>query len=334
MRSFPETDLLHDFVARQAERTPNAPAIVLGKQELTYRELNTRANQVAHYLIKQGAGPEVLVGIYCDRTADMLVGILGVIKSGSAYVPLDPNYPRQRIQQILEDANAPIVLTQKSLAKRSGGFPGKRICLDSDWDAISQEPEENPVTAVEPRNLAYVLFTSGSTGRPKGVAIEHRSAATFVHWAKSVFTPQELAGVLLSTSICFDLSVFEIFVTWSAGGKIILAENALYLPTLPAKNEVTLINTVPSAMAELLRMDGVPDSVKVVNLAGEALSGALVERIYAGTAVKKVFNLYGPTEDTTYSTFTLVPRGAPSPSAGRSPIRRPTFLTRTATPCR
>ena len=308
--AFPKTDVLHDFVGRQAERTPNAPAIVFGKEELTYRELNARANQVAHFLMKQGAGPEVLVGIYCDRTADMLVGILGVIKSGSAYVPLDPNYPRQRIHQILEDANAPIVLTQKSLANDLPDFPGKRICLDSDRDAISQGPEENPVTAVEPQNLAYVLFTSGTTGRPKGVAIEHRSAATFVHWANSVFTPQELAGVLLSTSICFDLSVFEIFVTWSAGGKIILAQNALYLPTLLAKNEITLINTVPSAMAELMRMGGVPESAQVVNLAGEALSAALVERIYAGTAVKKVFNLYGPTEDTTYSTFTLVPRGA------------------------
>lgn len=116
--------------------------------------------------------------------------------------------------------------------------------------------------------------------------------------------------MLLSTSICFDLSVFEIFVTWSAGGKIIVAENALYLPTLPAKNELTLINTVPSAMAELVRLDGVPDSVKVVNLAGEALPKALVEQIYANTTVRKVFNLYGPTEDTTYSTYTLVPRGA------------------------
>jgi amino acid adenylation domain-containing protein len=307
---FPKTDALHDFVAQQAERTPNAAAIVSGNQRLTYRELNTRANQVAHYLKKQGAGPEILVGIYCERSADMLVGILGVLKSGGAYVPLDPNYPKQRIHNILEDADAPIVLTQKALEDDLPDFAGQRICLDADWHAIAQESQANPATEIKPDNLAYVLFTSGSTGRPKGVAIEHRSAATFVHWANSVFTLQELAGVLLSTSICFDLSVFEIFVTWSAGGKIILAENALYLPTLPAKSEVTLINTVPSAMAELMRMDGVPDAVKVVNLAGEALPSALVEHIYADTATQKVYNLYGPTEDTTYSTFTLVPRGA------------------------
>ena len=307
---FPKTDLLHDFVARQAQRTPDAPAIVFGNQRLTYRELNDRANQLAHYLIKQGAGPEVLVGIYFERSADMLVAILGVIKSGSAYVPLDPNYPEERIRHILEDANAPIVVTQKSLGADLPSFTGQRICLDADGPAIAQEPAGEPKISTQPENLAYVLFTSGSTGRPKGVAIEHRSVATFVHWANTVFTPQELAGVLLSTSICFDLSVFEIFVTWSAGGKIIVAENALFLPTLPAKNEVTLINTVPSAMAELVRMDGVPDSVKVVNLAGEALPEALVEQIYVNTAVKKVFNLYGPTEDTTYSTYTLVPRGA------------------------
>ncbi len=307
---FPASDRLHDFVARQAKRTPDAPAVVFGDQRLTYRDLNARANQLARYLVKRGAGPEVLVGIYCERTADMLVAILGVIKSGSAYVPLDPNYPEERVRYILEDANAPIVVTQKSLADSLPSFSGQRICIDADWPLVSQELQENPVTTVEPGNLAYVLFTSGSTGRPKGVAIEHRSVATFIHWANTVFSPQELAGVLLSTSICFDLSVFEIFVTWSAGGKIILAENALYLSTLPAKNEVTLINTVPSAMAELVRMDGVPDSVKVVNLAGEALPEVLVEQIYANTAVKKVYNLYGPTEDTTYSTYTLVHRGA------------------------
>ncbi len=179
--------------------------------------------------MKRGAGPEVPVGIYCERTADMLVGILGVLKSGSAYVPLDPNYPKQRIRHILEDAKAPIVLTQKALAEDLPNFGGRRICLDADWHLISPEPEVNPVTSVKPGNLAYVLFTSGSTGRPKGVAIEHLSAATFVQWANGVFTPDELAGVLLSTSICFDLSVFEIFVTWSAGGKLILAENALLL---------------------------------------------------------------------------------------------------------
>lgn len=307
---FPKDTSLHDFLAQQAAQTPNSAALVYGEGRTSYRDLNAHANQLAHYLIKRGAGPEVLVGVYCERSADMLIGILGVLKSGGAYVPLDPNYPKERIRNILEDSRAPLILTQKSIAGDLPDFGGERICLDSDWLAISQEPQSDPVTEVRPENLAYVLFTSGSTGRPKGVAIEHRSAATFVHWARKVFTLQELAGVLFSTSMCFDLSVFEMFVPLSAGGSVILAENALFLPTLPAKDEVTLINTVPSAMAELLRVGGVPDSVLTVNLAGEALSDMLVDQIYQTTHVRRVYNLYGPTEDTTYSTFTPVRQGA------------------------
>ena len=128
---------------------------------------------------------------------------------------------------------------------------------------------------VKPDNLAYVIYTSGSTGQPKGVAIEHRNTVALLHWAKSVFTNDELAGVLASTSICFDLSVFELFVPLSWGGKVILAENALHLHSMPEKNEVTLINTVPSVMTELLAMGNLPDSVRTVNLAGEPLRSEL-----------------------------------------------------------
>ena len=297
---------LHKFFEEQAERSPDAPALISGSELITYGELNSRANQLAHYLRKLGAGPEVLVGIYSERSTAMLVGILGILKAGSAYVPLDPNYPKERIRQILEDAKSPLVLTQKTLAGELVDLARESICLDSDWESIAEESRENPIAVAGPMNLAYVLFTSGSTGRPKGVAIEHRAAAAFVHWANQVFTSQELRGVLLSTSICFDLSVFEIFVTWSAGGKVIVAENAMYLPSLPAKDEVTLINTVPSAMAELVRMKGVPESVVTVNLAGEPLPETLVSQIYERTSVRRVYNLYGPTEDTTYSTYTLV----------------------------
>ncbi len=306
---FPDDTRLHDFVARQAEKTPGDTAVICGDERITYRELNARANQLANYLIKRGAGPEVLIGVHTERSVRMLVGILGILKSGSAYVPLDPMYPRERIQNILEDSQAPLVLTQESIVSDLPGFGGQCILLDTDWPAIAQEPESEPLTNVSPSNLAYVLFTSGSTGRPKGVAIEHHSAATFVHWAQLAYNTQELAGVLLSTSICFDLSIFEMFVPLSMGGKVIIVENALFLPSSLAKDEVTLINTVPSAMAELLRMRGVPESVTTVNLAGEALPEPLVEQIYAHTNAERVYNLYGPTEDTTYSTYTVVPRG-------------------------
>ncbi|WP_038094887.1 AMP-binding protein, partial [Tumebacillus flagellatus] len=164
-------------------------------------------------------------------------------------------------------------------------------------------PEHNLVSNVQLHNLGYVIYTSGSTGRPKGVAIEHRSAGMLLNWMREVYTAEELSGVLASTSICFDLSVYELFGTLGAGGKVILAENALHLPQLPAREEVTLINTVPSAIAELLRMEAIPRSVKTVNLAGEALPLATVQKLYQVETLQHVYNLYGPSEDTTYSTY-------------------------------
>ena len=299
---------VHDLVAQRAEQQPDAVALIFGTEKVSYSELNARANQVANYLLKRGAGPDVLVGIFAERTPALVIGILGILKAGSAYVPIDPTYPKDRLHYILEDAQAPIVLTQTSLVGELAGFTGEIVRLDADGDKISIEPDANPKTSVNRRNLAYVLFTSGSTGRPKGVALEHSTPVTFIHWAQEVFTPQELSGVMFSTSVCFDVSMCEMFVTLSAGGKLILAENALELGSLPAKDEVTLINVVPSVMAELVRSGSVPASVQTANLAGEALPDALVEQIYATTSVRKVVNLYGPTE-TSYSTFTPVPRG-------------------------
>ena len=162
-----------------------------------------------------------------------------------------------------------------------------------------------------------MIYTSGSTGVPKGVAIEHRNAINFICWAQKTFSAEEFSGVLAATSICFDLSIFEIFATLCCGGKIILAKNALELPSLPRKNDVRLINTVPSAIRELLRIGGVPDSVRVVNLAGEPLLAELANQIYEQTHVEKVFDLYGPSETTTYSTFTLRQCG------GRATIGKP-----------
>jgi amino acid adenylation domain-containing protein len=301
---------MQDFFEQQVERTPEATALICQHERLSYGELNARANQLAHYLRKQGVGPEVLVGICFARSIEMLVGILGVLKAGGAYVPLDPAYPQERLAAIVEDAKAPILLTMRGLTKVLPTHGARLICLDADGAQISERSTKNPERNVAPSNLGYVLFTSGSTGRPKGVALEHRSAATFIQWAQEVFLPHEVAGTLFSTSICFDLSIFEIFVPLSMGGQVIIAENALALPRLSASHEVTLINTVPSAIAELVRLGGVPASVQVVNLAGEALPTSLAQRIYDKTAVSKVYNLYGPTEDTTYSTYTLVPRGA------------------------
>lgn len=304
-RDYPRNANLAQLFEAQVQRSPDAIALICGNDRFTYRDINIRANRLARFLRNRGVGPEVLVGVCTERNCAMIVGILGVLKAGGAYVPLDPAYPKDRLAFILEDAKAPVLLTQSSLRGLCASPERQVVCLDSDWTAIEAESPENLSTSVQPGNLAYVIYTSGSTGRPKGVALEHRSAVAFVHWAKGVFTSEQLNGVLASTSICFDLSIFELFVTLSAGGKVVLAENALALPGLPAANEVTMINTVPSAIRELLRVKGVPASVQVVNLAGEPLATGLVNQIYEQTSVRKVYDLYGPTETTTYSTCTL-----------------------------
>ena len=305
---YPINKCIHQLFEGQVERTPNNLAVIFEDLQLSYWELNQRANQLAHYLHQLGVGPEVLVGLCMERSLEMVVSILGILKAGGAYVPLDPTYPQDRLAFMLEDAKVPILLTQQRLAIEMFRNTARTICLDSDWERIDQECDQNLNSGATPENLAYIIYTSGSSGRPKGVAIEHRSTVALTNWAMRIFSPEDLAGVLASTSICFDLSIFEIFVPLRSGGTVILTENVLHLPHLATSKPVTLINTVPSAMAELLRSSSLPASVNTVNLAGEPLSNALAQQIYQQDTIKRIFNLYGPTESTTYSTFTLVER--------------------------
>jgi amino acid adenylation domain-containing protein len=312
---------LHELFEAQAASTPERVALVAPEGvRLTYRELNERAERLARRLRALGLGPEVLAGVLLERTADLIVALLAVLKAGGAYAPLDPSYPRQRVLLMLETARAAVLVTQRRLAEAfQNALPAglATVHLEPGWE---KEPETGAEAArrVLPDNLAYVIFTSGSTGVPKGVAIEHRTAVTMVRWARTLYTPEEYAGLLGSTSICFDMSVFEIFATLAEGGKILLAENALALPDLAGKEEVVLVDTVPSAMAELLRLGRLPPSIRTVNLGGEALKGSLVEEIYGKLpSVERVVNLYGPSEDTTFSTYSVVPRGAAQPRIGR-----------------
>jgi amino acid adenylation domain-containing protein len=316
---YPRDSCIHELFEAQVERTPEANAVEFDGKQLTYRELNSQANQLAHYLRRLGIGLEKLVGICIERSIETVVGLLGILKAGGAYVPLDPAYPRERLAFMLKDAQVSVLLTQEKLIEDIGwkviddSSPRspvprpemKLVCLDTNWETIHGETAQNIGSEVKPDNLAYVIYTSGSTGQPKGVAIEHRNTVAFLRWAGSIFTPEELRGVLASTSICFDLSIFELFVPLSWGGKVILVENVLQLPSAPGRHQVTLINTVPSAMTELLKINGLPESLRTVNLAGEPLRSDLVEQIYGGTNVNKVYDLYGPSETTTYSTFTL-----------------------------
>lgn len=301
-----EYSSLHQLFEVQAGLTPFSIAIVDGKNRVTYSDLNARANRLAHHLRSLGVCAEVPVALCLDRTANLITAVLGILKAGGAYVPIDPDYPTNRIALILEDSKPRLVVTETRFQQL---FQAAHEVVSLDCaHFLERGSPDNPAAEVSSHNLSYILFTSGSTGRPKGVALEHRSGLKLIEWARSVYSPGELGGTLFSTSICFDLSVFEIFAPLSVGATIVLANNILALNKLPAGDEVTLINTVPSAFSELLRMKAVPSCVRVVNLAGEALSAGLVRQIYESTNVQKVYNLYGPTEDGTYSTWSLVPR--------------------------
>ncbi|NES79687.1 MULTISPECIES: non-ribosomal peptide synthetase [Okeania] len=303
--NYPQDKCIHHLFEAQVEKTPEAVAIVFKEKQLTYHELNIRANQLANYLQSLGIGSETLVGICVERSLEMVVGILAILKAGGAYVPLDPNYPQERLSLILEDSQVSVLLTQQQLKTSWPQNKAHIVFLDTDWEIIAQHKQDCPINEAKPNHLAYVIYTSGSTGVPKGVAIEHRNTINLLYWAKEVFSPESLAGVLASTSICFDLSVFELFVALCWGGKSILAENALEITNLPVAKDITLINTVPSVIAELLKVDGIPESVKTVNLAGEPLHTSLVKELYKQDTIKSVFDLYGPSEATTYSTFAL-----------------------------
>jgi amino acid adenylation domain-containing protein/thioester reductase-like protein len=313
-----QTALIHHLFETHVARSPRKIALDFEGEQLTYEQLNSRANRLAHYLRTLGVRPEVLVGICVERSIEMVIGLLAILKAGGAYVPLDPTYPPERLSVILEDAQPSVLITQQRLVSSLPHHQAQIICLDTSLATIEQQPDTNPDSLCLATNLAYVIYTSGSTGKPKGVAIEHRSAVSLIDWASTVFLPEDLAGVLASTSICFDLSVFELFATLGLGGKVILAQNALYLPRLSNAEDVTLINTVPSAIAELLRTNSIPSSVRTVNLAGEPLQNRLVQQLYEIGTVQQVFNLYGPSEDTTYSTVALIEKGASEiPSIGR-----------------
>jgi amino acid adenylation domain-containing protein len=305
---------LHELFEAQVERTPEATALVHGRRRLSYRELDAWSDRLARRLSALGVGPEARVAVLAERSPQMVVALLAILKAGGCYVPLDPAYPGTRLAFMLEDSGALLLLTEKDLASGAPPFAGRVELLGE--EQLERGAGRLPRTAGS-RNLAYLIYTSGSTGHPKAVAIEHRSPVMLVRWAREAFSREELAGVLAATSICFDLSVFELFVPLACGGIVVLAPNVLELPRLLAAGEVTLVNTVPSLLAELMREGGIPSTVRTVNLAGEPLPGPLVQRIGELGTVRRVLNLYGPSEDTTYSTWAPARDGEQAPTIGR-----------------
>ncbi|HEX8696900.1 MAG TPA: amino acid adenylation domain-containing protein, partial [Longimicrobium sp.] len=304
----PADRCIHELFAAQAARTPRAPALVHAGEVLDYAGLERAANRLANHLRRLGVGPETRVGICLERGPELVVAMLAILKAGGAYVPLDPAYPRERLAYMQEDAAITLVITDSALADRLPENVAGLLLLDADRATIDAGPDVAPESGVGLENLSHVIFTSGSTGRPKGVMIRHSSTVVLLHWLRETVTDEERSSVLFSTSINFDVSVAEVFGTLCWGGKLVIAENALELATLG--EDVVYASMVPSAAAELLRSGGIPACVKTLNLGGEALPNALAQGLYGLGTVEKVGNLYGPTEDTTYSTYYVVPRGA------------------------
>ena len=317
---------LHGLVFDQAERTPDAIAIDDGSKT-TYRELREQAEQVAASLRAHGVGRGDFVGICLGRNAELLAVVLGVLASGAAYVPLDPAYPKERLRFMTTDCSARVVICDKSFANfydselfESGLLNKATITLLSPKVLLQPQAQPAQSASVEPDDLAYLLYTSGSTGQPKGVMIRHCNAVNLARWAREAFSDEDRSRILFSTSLSWDLSIFEIFASLAWGGTLVVVNNALTLAEVGPELEVTLVNTSPSVMSRLIHHRPLPDSVRVVTLAGEILPRELVDRLYQRSESLRVWNLYGPTETTTFSTGGLIDRSETSSPAIGQPL--------------
>jgi len=322
-RDYPQDKCIHELFEATVERTPEAVAVVFEGEQLTYRELNARANQLAHYLQTLGVGPEVLVGICVERSLEMIVGLLGILKAGGAYVPLDPAYPGERLVFMLEDSCVPVLLTSAHLAEKLPLHSERLVYLDKDWEEIVQQSKENPSSSVTPDNLAYVIYTSGSTGFPKGVLLAHRGLCSLATAQIELFDVQPDSRILQFASFSFDASVWEIVMVLVPGATLVLALQDSLLPgralfELLREQKITHANFVPSALATL--PDEELPALQNIVVGGESCPPSLVKRWANG---RRFFNLYGPTESTVCATIAQCTKGM-----GVLPIGRPIANTK------
>ncbi|WP_371515884.1 amino acid adenylation domain-containing protein [Kitasatospora sp. NBC_01300] len=306
------TETLHSAFVEQALKNPDATAVYSDAGVLTYGELNERSRELAERLAADGAGPGVPVGICVERTPDLLVGILAALRAGSCYLPLDPNYPADRLTFMVQDSGTRLLLTTP--ASRASCPPGPTVVVLG--ESVTTEPGAKPV-AVVPGDTAYVIYTSGSTGRPKGVAVRHGGCVAMLAEMDRVLDGCDLSGVSAASSVCFDLSVMEIFNALCRGGAVVLVESAVHLPESRHADRITHLNVVPSVMNSLLDAGALPPNVRTVVFGGEALRRKLVDRTYRETGADRVFNAYGPTEGTVFCSFGPVPEdGTDEPTIG------------------
>ena len=297
---------LMERFARQVRASPHKTALDDGAHQLTYAELAGRVSDLAARL--SGDRESRLIALHMARGPDLVVAMLAVLHAGAAYIPLDPSWPDHRLQQLLDDAGPDLVLTDRE-EWSMGNRPTATLKAVMTWP----EQPHRPIPAEAP---AYLIWTSGTTGTPKGVVIPHDRLAALLAWSGTLINRNDT--VFAATSTIFDLSVFELFASLACGATVVLGKNLLALPEHEARHRVTLINTVPSAMRALLDGETLPHSVRTVCLAGEALDAVLVKRLYALGHVHDVYNLYGPSEDTVYSTWSRVPEDPDqAPSIGR-----------------
>lgn len=314
--SAPPTRCIHELFAEQAARTPDAVAVTFRDQRLTYRELNRRANLVAHYLQRRSVGPDSLVALYMDRSVEMVVAILGILKAGGAYLPIDLLYPRGRIEFMLDESQAAVLITQESLLDKLPDCDAEIVCLDRDWVSIAAGDGENPPNCVTPDNLAYVIYTSGSTGRPKGVLITHGNVVRLFTETEAWFSFSSSDVWTLFHSYAFDFSVWEIWGALLYGGRLVVVPHLVsrsprdFLDLL-RREEVTVLNQTPSAFGQLIAADeetadsAGPLSLRLVIFGGEALNPQMLQPWFDrhGDRSPQLVNMYGITETTVHVTY-------------------------------
>ena len=319
-RDLPAKPYLHALFEKQAKKIPDAVALVFAGSHLTYQELNIRANQLAHHLLTLGVKPGTLVGVFMDRSLEMVIALLGILKAGGAYVPLDPNFPPDRLSYMLEDTGVALVLTQENLSSYVPASNIQKIHLDTHWTEIENQPISNPAAPLSPDSLAYVIYTSGSTGRPKGVQIPHKAVVNFLLSMRRQPGITEKDALLAVTTLSFDISVLEIFLPLSVGAKTIIANrenaaNGQQLLELLKKTAITIMQATPTSWNLLLAAGWQGSNEFKVLCGGEALPQDLAQQLVKRS--KNVWNLYGPTETTIWSTCCRLQEDSPDILVGK-----------------
>ncbi len=324
---------VHQLFEQQAARDPDAIAVVGGGKSLSYRELNRRANQVAHYLRKRGVGPDVLVGVCLQRSTELVVALLGVWKSGGAYVPLDSTYPAERLSFMVNDASVKVLLTQERCRHLFASMHEKAVCLDSDWPTIAREKDDDLPSEARPSNLAYVMYTSGSTGKPKGAMIHHRGLVNYLWWAVRTYQVQAGGSVPVHSSISFDLTVTSLYPALISGGEVeLLAEDVgaqSLIAALRRRKDRNLVKITPAHLEALGLQFGaeeVAGMTRTFVIGGENLLAESLRLWRESAPSTRLINEYGPTETVVgCCVYEVRPE---DPRSGAVPIGRPIANTR------